>query len=1422
MKKLLSVLLAGTLLVSAATPIAASSVGESGGTVPDVSGEAAAPDDNNTQIAKGTPVIDGSMDDLYLQNGNTFFLDENNLGNIHSTWNGEYDLSASANLLWDDEYLYMYVNVADEDICTRGQEYINTEVNPWENDAVEAWFMLNGETCKVHSDAYGYTMFSVAEGSNPAELFDMEQSVYKTTVTETGSYTIEAALKLKTALTADETIGFCLQVNDIQTAEGNTIYCSGSQHPEENLYILTSDESDDTPAVPATPAKKGTVPKVPDGQITVDGELNEQVWNGALQIPIDRLSQGEADDTHGIARMLWADGSWYLHVQVFDADVVEPDAAKQATEPWFTDSVEMFFDFHEENGDIHQFRLDCSNYPSYYKNASGDVQAYGPTNAAPYFDDYAVARTSDGYGVEMRVNLDKYNIQEGDAIGLQLQINNQTEETAPNNYNVYNMASAMNAASWESDKYDYVVLGADVELIPGYAARKELPVYQNTPTIDGTLASGEWDNLTNGIALTDTNSVLWMGDAINNEVSCYFNCDNTGLYLAADIVDDSVVLTPDAAQPYLQDAFQVALDPGGHLAAGGEGGGMFYSIGPAADGTLAAVYHPYGGTAETFNYTGAYSITDNGWQFEILIPWTSIEILADDGYEWTHGKNQYLNAMICMLDREADGSSICYKTSLADAATSFNPTDYPLKLTLRDLDMPAVLAPTYREMLYIAASGAPTVDGEIDSVWSTAAWANIDHALKNEDGLTARAKVMRDGSALYILAEIGDPEIGGDEIFEVYLDEDYCRVPGEITPYCDHTYQLCFRSNGTVAAGVGCDDAFVGNVVKAYEVKAMEGGYVLEIMMQPVSELGDLVGLEFMYNDSNYANTICWNFNGNDASEFPFQNNSAFGTLVLDHADIYAPALNRGLTYTSADGTPVIDGAVDDAWNAAAWTAIDQKSSSSLTDEVSVRAKLLNDDTHLYLLAEVTDPDFCGYDGVVVYLDEDHCGNAVYCETANHIILRADQFVFVENGDTEKKKMVEQFKVEAVEQDDGTSTFYFECAIKPVCGIPTEGTRSIGLELGYDDQGMRFDSDLGFAAPEYIGSYMWNSIPMNGAQDPWTTLVNHGTLVLAEHVHTLTSVSKVHATCTSTGIAAHYVCDGCGKTFADENAETVMENVVIAIDAESHTSRALVGEFPATEDAEGYTGDLYCLSCGTRLSIGSTIPKLPATEPEVPETPADPAEPEEEPKEQVPIEEWEIPYVDIPEEIEADPEKLEAIRFVTENEYMIGTSTDEENQTFELETVLDRGQFVTILARMANAPADPVKDTGYSDVKADDYYAPFVAWANENEIIFGYGDGSFGASDALTVEQAIVILSRFSAYQNKQKTEAAEDAEHKPAADLSVYSDAAEVSDWAADALAWAIENGLYEANEDGTLAPKALTSRMLTAMLVYLYDSAL
>lgn len=83
------------------------------------------------------------------------------------------------------------------------------------------------------------------------------------------------------------------------------------------------------------------------------------------------------------------------------------------------------------------------------------------------------------------------------------------------------------------------------------------------------------------------------------------------------------------------------------------------------------------------------------------------------------------------------------------------------------------------------------------------------------------------------------------------------------------------------------------------------------------------------------------------------------------------------------------------------------------------------------------------------------------------------------------------------------------------------------------------------------------------------------------------------------------------------------------------------------------------------------------------------------------------------------------------------------NYTFAPNQPCTRAQIVTFLWRAAGSPA-PKSASNFTDVPADAYYAKAVAWAVENGITGGTGDGKFSPDATCTRAQAVTFLYRAS------------------------------------------------------------------------------
>ena len=112
-----------------------------------------------------------------------------------------------------------------------------------------------------------------------------------------------------------------------------------------------------------------------------------------------------------------------------------------------------------------------------------------------------------------------------------------------------------------------------------------------------------------------------------------------------------------------------------------------------------------------------------------------------------------------------------------------------------------------------------------------------------------------------------------------------------------------------------------------------------------------------------------------------------------------------------------------------------------------------------------------------------------------------------------------------------------------------------------------------------------------------------------------------------------------------------------------------------------------------------------------------------------------------------------------------------------------RGMIVTILHRLEGTPKSNAANV-FTDVGADKYYTDAVAWASDNIIVSGYGNGMFGPEDSITREQMAVILMNYAKYKGY-------DISMK--ADLSKFADGESISPWAKDAISWANAEGLIQ-----------------------------
>ena len=161
-----------------------------------------------------------------------------------------------------------------------------------------------------------------------------------------------------------------------------------------------------------------------------------------------------------------------------------------------------------------------------------------------------------------------------------------------------------------------------------------------------------------------------------------------------------------------------------------------------------------------------------------------------------------------------------------------------------------------------------------------------------------------------------------------------------------------------------------------------------------------------------------------------------------------------------------------------------------------------------------------------------------------------------------------------------------------------------------------------------------------------------------------------------------------------------------------------------------------------------------------------------------------------------------AVRYVCEQGIMSGVSATH----FAPERTLTRAMVVQILYNMAGKPA--VGAEAFTDVMPSDWYCNAVAWAAEQNVVNGVGDGKFAPEAPVTREQLAAILWRHAKTQGKDVSQTD---------DLTAFADAETVSAYAADAMQWAVGAGLIN-GMDGRLVPQGHATRAQAAAIFMRY----
>ena len=166
----------------------------------------------------------------------------------------------------------------------------------------------------------------------------------------------------------------------------------------------------------------------------------------------------------------------------------------------------------------------------------------------------------------------------------------------------------------------------------------------------------------------------------------------------------------------------------------------------------------------------------------------------------------------------------------------------------------------------------------------------------------------------------------------------------------------------------------------------------------------------------------------------------------------------------------------------------------------------------------------------------------------------------------------------------------------------------------------------------------------------------------------------------------------------------------------------------------------------------------------------------------------------------------DAVNWAVEKEITSGVSKD----VFAPNRDCTRADFVTFLWRATGKPVVNYA-MNFSDVKESSYYTEAVRWAASLGIVTGLSKNTFGAANAVTREQAATMLWRFAKQQGFDTTQGG--------MAIREYADYDSLSEYAREAMAWAVNTEILK-GANNRLLPDAACTRAQLVTLLYRLES--
>ena len=226
----------------------------------------------NGTIGKYTPVLDGEKDEAYDQSFKVNVYTDQDIP-VGEYFHSEGDApatnaaDATAWFLYDDAFVYVFVDVKDPNMYDIGKDVFDSRVNNYQSDSVELWLVFGDDEpyIKFSAVAYGHGMFGDLDGGAATAAEFAAAGFDAIVITRGDGYSAEFKAPIaQYGFKAGDKFYFTLQLNNMVSdgdlvVSGRQLMNSGGEYSELTLgapIVIAAPEPDPEPE-PDQPEAQG-------------------------------------------------------------------------------------------------------------------------------------------------------------------------------------------------------------------------------------------------------------------------------------------------------------------------------------------------------------------------------------------------------------------------------------------------------------------------------------------------------------------------------------------------------------------------------------------------------------------------------------------------------------------------------------------------------------------------------------------------------------------------------------------------------------------------------------------------------------------------------------------------------------------------------------------------------------------------------------------------------------------------------------------------------------------------------------------------------------------------------------------------------------------------------------------------------------